>query len=306
MTTILAINGGGGNGFRAVNAVGEQLEFIATLPIEELNPVRLVSFIAHMAQQIKADAIGISTSGFVIDGVITKSTNIGLPPNFPITELVAKATSVPVVAANDGVAETKGASIIFPDLVRFIYVIDGGGLGQNEFDQGRIKLIDERGHMVGDFSPFAMFCACGVIGCFESVIGGESMKRRVLWAINALKLKLPTDMHPLAFLDEQFRAGAPWATTTYRQYAKGLGAYLYNLLAGNNAQTIVFHGSMVTKAMRLPGIEEWVRFHMAGHMPDKSWANVEFRFIPERKDMPNDYVSFLGAAAFAKELLIGT
>jgi predicted NBD/HSP70 family sugar kinase len=213
-----------------------------------------------------------------------------------------RRTSTKVV--NDGVAETKGASIIFPDLVSFILSIIGGGVGQNEFDNGRIKPLDERGHMTIDLSPFSMFCACGLMGCVESIIGGNSMKRRVLWTIDALKLKLPINMHPCAFLDQEFIVCAPWAVAIYRQFANALAVYLANLLLGNPVPAIVFRGTMVTKALRLHDIEDWVRFALAAkRLPDPDLADVEFRFITERKDMPKDYDGFLGAAAFAKELL---
>ena len=301
--TILAIEGGG-SGYRAAKVTGKQIELIGGLSATEIAPDSVPAFINDCAGRIGAQAVGVSTSGFVTpDGAIEHSTNIGLPDNYRLAALTAAKTGLPTKVVNDLVAATRGISVIFPLLPRFLVENLGDGDGQNEFDQGRIKPIDERGHMPVDISPLALPCACGLYGCAESILGGRSLERRVNLTIDALRLNKPENLHACAFLDQEYRAGADWAVRIYDQFAFALGFKLSGMQLGGKFPAIVFRGTTIIKALSLNGMEEKIRNAMRRFLPVKSWADAEFLAVPPDPRGIKDYDGFLGAAAFARDLL---
>jgi len=301
MSNVLAIEGGG-SGFRAAKVNGLEIKIIAALPQYEISGGSLIAFIKRCTEMINADRIGISTSGFVTpDGVIEHSTNIGLPPCFPLAEEASRTTGKPTRVVNDLVAATRGISLVFPSLPRFIVENIGDGDGQNEYDNGVIKPIDERGHMTIDPSPFALPCSCGLYGCAESLVGGASMARLVEFTMSARHIDRPEGMPPCAFLDQEYATRAPWAVRIYNQFCLALGVKLANLQLGGKFPAFVFRGTTIVKALKLPNIEDNIRKSLYEHLPAKSWADVEFRIVPAHPQGIKDWDGFLGAAAFAED-----
>ena len=294
---------GGGSGFRGL--VVEDGTFVGpsgNISRAEATPENIAAFAKMLAG--RAVAVGISISGFVDgNGVVTKSTNTGLPPMTPIAQMVSEATGLPTTAVNDLRAAGIGAAQIFPNLKNYACVNIGSGLGQCVIKDGQVVSDNEQGHMTIDLSPFARRCACGLNGCAESIIGGKALTRLVKWNADALGLALPTDRHALTFLDEEFVAEKEWADDVYNKFTLALGIYLANLQLGAHVPAIVWRGTTAQKALQLPSIMDWVTGSMKHRLPEKSWANIEHLFIPNRPDLPADYDALLGAAELASRLV---
>jgi predicted NBD/HSP70 family sugar kinase len=304
---ILVIEAGGGDGYRAALVKGEKIIVLGIIiPSSTLDEI--IEFVEQCVRAKNPGKIVFSTSGFINDGVITTSTNLGIPANTPLRQLITKATRLPTLIANDVAAGGAGGGIIFPGLRYYICANVGGGVGQSVFKDGRMVSTNEQGHMSIDPSPFALPCACGLSGCAESLIGGRSLTRRVEWCMDALKISKPENMNPCTLLDAAYLQNAPWAIRIYRQFTLAFGIYLANMILGTNAPDIVFRGTTALKSLQLEKygkreIEEWVRQSMLEHLPDQSWGQVNFHYIPDRSGQPKDYDAILGAAALGRELL---
>jgi predicted NBD/HSP70 family sugar kinase len=305
---ILVIEAGGGDGYRAALVEGNKITVLGII-IPSSSLAEIIELVELRARSKKPSGIVFSTSGFISDGVITKSTNLGIPANTPLRKLIVDATQLPTLIVNDVAAGGRGGGIIFPGLDYYICANVGGGVGQSVFKNGCMVSANEQGHMSIDPSPFALPCACGLSGCVESLIGGRSLTRRVDYCMNALKISRPENTSSCAVLDAAYLQNAPWAVKIYKQFALAFGIYLANMILGTNAPDIIFRGTTALKSLQLEKIghreiEQWVRQSMMAHLPDKTWgASVEFHYIPERREQPKDYDAILGAAALGRELL---
>jgi predicted NBD/HSP70 family sugar kinase len=150
-----------------------------------------------------------------------------------------------------------------------------------------------------DLQPSAPRCGCGLYGCAESFIGGNALMHQIKFG----PMAVPENISPFAFLDQEFLAGADWAITFYGKFARMLGAYLANLQLHDNVRHIIFRGTTVVKAFQLPNIQAWTRLAMKDRLPDPKMAEVDFNFLPIRKNLPKDWDAYFGAAAFAKDKL---
>lgn len=149
-------------------------------PDEVVNAV--VAAIDELLERTKdARAVGIVVPGLVDDdtGVALFSENIGWR-NVPFRQIVAERTGLPVGFGHDvragGLAERVMGAAIGIDDVLFMPI--GTGISGAMYIGGRMmdnKYAGEIGHLnVGSGD----LCACGAIGCLETVATGPSIARR--------------------------------------------------------------------------------------------------------------------------------
>ncbi|MGA9771765.1 MAG: ROK family glucokinase [Blastocatellia bacterium] len=175
-----------------VNASGEMLHEIR-LDTEQQSAKALLAQIIESACGLRdheraggrAAAIGIG-----IPGLVNRKTNrIEVMPNLPnlsgidIIEELAREAKLPVVLDNDAnaaayaelqVGAARGRRDVF-------FVTLGTGIGSGLIINGRIfrgaaGFAGEFGHMTID--PEGIECACGNIGCLETIASGPNIVRR--------------------------------------------------------------------------------------------------------------------------------
>jgi predicted NBD/HSP70 family sugar kinase len=214
--------------------------------------------------------------------------------------MTREASKKQVAVANDMETAVTGMAQLFPNLEYFMDITWSSGIGIRLVKNGLIVSNSEASHTPLDRSPFASLCGCGLRGCFDAVVGGNGLARRVIAETQMRGIALPEGMHPCAALDRAYVADEPWAVAIYELIVEGMGSFLATLQTTLQVPAIVWKGGFAQNALRLPNIEKKIRAAMRMRMANPEWeADLNFRFVPQPPDVIEDAEAFLGAAALA-------
>jgi glucokinase len=208
-------------------------------PGEVVNAV--VAAIDELLERTKdARAVGIVVPGLVDDhtGVALFSENIGWR-NVPFRQIVAERTGLPVGFGHDvragGLAERVMGAAIGIDDVLFMPI--GTGISGAMYISGRMmdnKYAGEIGHLdVGSGD----LCACGAIGCLETVATGPSIARRY----NALTGASVSGAKPVV---DRMTAGDLVAATVWQDAVDALANALTSYVTLLSPELIVIGGGL--------------------------------------------------------------
>lgn len=190
----------------------------------------------------RLDAIGICLPGLVHMG----SGRCLLAPNLgwrdvPVGELIEQQFGVPVFAINSAdaalVVESLEGAAQGSESAVLLYV--GRGVGAAVLSEGRLLhgnsgLFGEIGHC--HVPGGTARCACGKIGCLETLADGSAIARQVAQAVSEGVPSVLTDVAAAevtaAYVAEAAASGDELATETFRQAGQTLGlaaSWLINL-----------------------------------------------------------------------------
>ena len=175
-----------------VSPTGEIIHEIK-IESEQQSPDALFSQVAQAALALRDDkrARGkVAAIGIGIPGLVNRKTNrIEVMPNLPtlseidITAEISRETALPVILDNDANAAAYGELQVGAARGRreVFFVALGTGIGAGLIINGGIYrgaagFAGEFGHMTID--PEGIECACGNIGCLETIVSGPSIVRR--------------------------------------------------------------------------------------------------------------------------------
>lgn len=294
MRRIIRVIDGGGNGFRRADVEGysvENLTFSGPLgSVGELLDFACASLTDRIFGLAYAMAGEIKNCNKIV-----KSPNIHLLDGVALGDLTKQKSGKPVSVFHDVASAAIGVSRLYPRLKSFIMLNLGSGIGLRVLHNGVLSAEGEGGH-IPLMRSSSFVCGCGLSGCAESICGGESTKRRVIFETQKLKIRIPNGMHPCAFLDREFDNGQEWAKNIYDLVAVGMGNYLAVLQAIFHLPVIAWKGTFARQA--LPRIEKRVREVMRLGLSNPDWEKeTEFMISPEpEKD------SLIGAAALFEKM----
>jgi N-acylmannosamine kinase len=139
-----------------------------------------------------ARAVGVATTGLVMDGRVTavNPATLPLPDGFEIERLLSSALGVKPVVVNDAQAATWGeyrfgAGVGTRDFA-FLTVstgVGGGLVGGGRLISGRRGFAGHLGHTVVQVNGPA--CGCGRRGCVEAVASGRAIAERAAGVLGA-------------------------------------------------------------------------------------------------------------------------
>lgn len=185
----------GGTKISAAYIVGD--EVIATSK-RAYSQNSLVPDISELYSELTAgkeepDQIGICCAGLVepATGIVRFAGNLNLS-NFPLASLVHDSIGVKVLVENDARAAIWGEFVSQNGLLgnNVAGLVLGTGVGgglivNSKLIQGKNGFAGELGHL--PVSNSKRLCACGLVGCLESIAGGRSFEA-YFEEVTALKL----------------------------------------------------------------------------------------------------------------------
>lgn len=286
---------GGGEGFRRADVHNAEPRNFHRTPGPLTNVADVVDF---ARKSLPPDTEGIA---FALAGVIEDHDLVVNSPNLHFLDGVRLATEVRNAAPgttaavfNDMEAAVTGMAALLPEEAYFLGITWSSGIGLRVWADGRILCVAEGGHMVLDPSPFAPVCGCGRRGHAEAVVGGRSIRRRVIAETEALGIELPPD-EPAKLLVEAWQAKEQWALDLQQLIARAMGIFLANVQSLLHLPLIVWKGTFALNAW--PSLEPLVRQEMKARLIDPSWAdekNLAFRMSPGA-DPASELVRGIGA-----------
>ena len=282
---------GGGNGFRRADIFSDKplevCNFVCTGDQIPFSPDGLVNF---ACAELPPNTSGVSyaMAGEIKDGVVIKSPQIHMLEGADLAKLTEERIGrrifkINVLVSNDMDGAAMGMKALLPlDENYFLAVTWSSGIGVRVFKDGKIIARGEGGHIPLDPSSFAPMCGCGLRGCAESIIGGESVRRRVIATLDAVKPVISENvagMHPCAILDQAYKRGDDWAVGIYKLVACGMGTFLAIYQTIFHVPLIVWKGSFAMKALR--EMESMIREYMRRRMMNFEWeTGVKFILSP--------------------------
>lgn len=292
---IRAIDGGGA-GFRRADIEGTEILSFAKTPGPLSRLDELLDFVrVKLLPQTKG--IAYAMAGVIENNeLVVKSPNAHFLDGVHLAQETKKALPkkrIDSMVFNDMEAAVTGMAALLHDEPYFMGITWSSGIGLQIWSHGKILSLAEGGHTVLDPSPFAPLCGCGKRGHTEAIVGGASIRRRVIAETQTLGIQLPEGKDPCAYLDECYQRDDEWAVNLYQVVAQGMGIFLANIQSILHLPLIVWKGTFALKVLKF--LEPEVRATMKGVMIDPSWAdenNLRFQFSPDP-----DHDSFIGAAA---------
>jgi len=286
---------GGGNGFRRADVCGFEVKnLVAITRGQIINPQELIKF---ACADLSKNCIGIvyAVAGEIQNGVVVKSPQIHWLDGFGLFAETVGVSGKKVMVVNDMDGAIIGMAKLMPTLDYFMAMTWSSGIGVRVFRNGEILCQGEGGHIPLDPSPSAPLCDCGLQGCAESILGGESIKRRVIAAMEYIGLQFPYK-RPCKVLDECFDKGAGWAWDIYNSVAIGMGTFLATYQTIFRFPVLVWKGGFATNAF--PRIVESIRKHMQARLINQNWGR-KMAFIQSPRP---DIDSLIGAAALFRQM----
>jgi predicted NBD/HSP70 family sugar kinase len=244
---------------------------------------RAVDLVVNLARDVAEGAtrpllgVGVGTPG-VVDpaGRILEAPNLGWT-DLDLAARLAEALPCPVQVANDANAAALGELSFGEGSDRSLLLVKiGQGVGAGVVVDGHLVLGDrfaagEIGHVVVD--ERGERCACGRVGCLETVVAAPLLRRRLLAArgrpgpvlaaagrrlgmalapvVSTLNLREVVLSGPLDVLDEPFRQAA--LDTIRRRTMPAVGEYV-DLRFGSLGEDDVLLGAAVLVLERELGI----------------------------------------------------
>ncbi len=289
---------GGGTGFRRADIEDSEVKnLVKTGPLDNIK--ELLDFVCAGLTS-KIEGIVYAVAGDITgQNVVVTSPNIHFLDGKALGEKTYSVSNRPVVVCNDMEAAVSGMAILLPFLSYFMGITWSSGVGLRIFQDGKILTDSEAGHSILDPSPYAPRCGCGLRGCVESIIGGESIRRRVIAETEVLGISLPSDIAPATFLDIEFDACEEWAVNLYDLVSAAMAQFLASIQTTFHLPAVVWKGSFAENA--LPRIEVDIRSKIRKRLMNPDWeAEMEFFFSPQPE---ND--SLIGAASILSKELNG-
>jgi glucokinase len=184
--------GGGVLKGAVVTAAGEVIQEIRQ-DLEKEDADALFKQLVEAVRSLRADRRAgnrITAVGVGIPGLVSRKTNrVEATPNLPalaeldLTTDLARQTDLPVILDNDANAAAYGElhAGVARGRKEVFYVALGAGIGSGliingDIYRGAAGFAGEFGHMTID--PEGIECACGNIGCLETIVSGPNIVRR--------------------------------------------------------------------------------------------------------------------------------
>lgn len=300
MKTCIRVIDGGGNGFRRADVFGTEVLNLAKTKKGEVDcPEVLINFVRAGLLE-GTEGIAYAMAGDIKDGVVVKSPQLPWLNGFDLAvQTRRECFNTPSTVFNDmdGAVAGMGALLNWPKY--FMGITWSSGIGARICKDGQILASCEAGHTPLDLSPFASLCGCGRRGCAEAILGGEAMTRRMEVEMKIRGIKIPDNMHPLAFLDQEFLEHTPWAMELYDMVAFGMGTYLANIQTLFRLPLVVWKGTFATKALKL--LVGQIKSYMKEKLINPDWADeMDFVLCPKPEED-----ALIGAAALFRKAHIG-
>lgn len=149
---------------------------------------QVVAMVRELASRsgLPPSAVGIAAPGQVdaVGGVIQIAVNLGIR-ELSIARLVTDAIGVPSAVEHDARAVALWLGTEPESPARFAYVSVGTGISAGVLLDGALVcgaagLAGEIGHVVAD--PAGERCACGLLGCLETIASGPAVARAAVRA----------------------------------------------------------------------------------------------------------------------------
>jgi predicted NBD/HSP70 family sugar kinase len=231
---------------------GEVLEHVRVdRPRAHSSVAAIVADLAELAEIVRSRrtprlteiAIGVAVVGIVrrADGLVSMAPNLGWTDE-PLGDHIARAfgDETPILVANEAdlgaLAEVRRGAAIGADHILFVSgeVGVGGGLivGGLPFT-GVAGYGGEIGHLPVD--PGGRACRCGATGCWETVVGAESLLRRAGRATHTGRGDMETLLRDAA-------AGDRVVLGALEETGRWLGRGLAGLVNVLNPRLVVFGG----------------------------------------------------------------
>jgi glucokinase len=241
----------GGTKIAGVVVIGDQAVDELRRPLDggDLGD-QVVAMVRELAARSGARpaAIGIAAPGQVDPdrGVIEMAVNLGVR-DLPIARLVTDALGVPSAVEHDAraVALLLAEEPSMPARLAYVSVgtgISAGVMVDGALVRGNAGLAGEIGHVVAD--PAGERCACGLIGCLETVASGPAVARA---AARALAGGAPSTLAPDATSIDVYRAataGDPLACAVVESAAAHLAAAIRGLALTFGLDRVVVGGGV--------------------------------------------------------------
>lgn len=184
------------------------------------------------------DAIGMGVPGQVSSGRVHNAANLGIDESgFDLAAHVSTATGLRTIVENDTNVAAYGAYVSLsrtePNLENLVYVGWGTGVSAGVVLGGRLH---RGGHgLAGEFGHVPMgtglLCACGTIGCLETVVGAVGLEEA--WG-----------SEELSGLFRSAESGDPTATTVVDSAIDHLAAALWWLAAAYDPDLFLIGGGV--------------------------------------------------------------
>ncbi len=181
---ILAIDIGGTNTKIGIFEKGKG--FVDGYPITVKTKLPLEPFLKEILDNYskESEKIGISIAANVNkEGVITNSTNLNLPKNFPLKRFVEEKTGLKCKTVNDGTASAFAVLQLeeFKGYSNIVTVTLGTGIGGGIVINKKVLTTksgfdSEIGHIT--VIPNGKKCNCGNYGCLEAYCGEKGIVER--------------------------------------------------------------------------------------------------------------------------------
>lgn len=251
------------------------------------------------------NGVAISVAGIVENGVVLQSPNIPWLDGVDLRKLAESKCKVQTEVYND----MDGASAGMYDLLvaqgvkpkRSLCMTWSTGMNGRVVDDGIVANPGaEMGHMKIDITSCAPVCGrgkggCGLQGCVESLIGGASVTDSVRCGQRHF---LPADVHPCAYLDQQFDNKIPWALNFYDYTAKIMAQWLATVMQLIPFEDVIYKGTFGVNAF--PRIGKLIKKYMKGYLMTTLRSHVDGMQFISSPDPENDAL-YGSAALFRKK-----
>lgn len=247
----------GGNNVRIADYLDGALVNYARGQVSNVG--QLIEFVCQ--KLAGAQGVAISSAGLISNNrVMLQSPNIPWLDKIDLAGLVENAHHVPARIFNDmdgavmgmyrlmEVQVERGQRASLMESFLGLTVSSGVG-GRFVYRGGILNPRAEMSHFIIDASMHAPLCGhgnggCGLRGCVESFVGGESVKLEVIQNCVILGIAIPLGMHPCAFLDQQFDENRAWAVAIYNKLADNLAKFFAVILTTVGLTDVVYKGTL--------------------------------------------------------------
>jgi glucokinase len=297
----------GGTKLAGVAVAGEQLLAerrrqlgTSSLPDQVIDLVRELAAVSGRP----IAAIGIAVPGQVDtgSGIIELAVNLAVR-GLPIGSLVSEALGVPCAVEHDAravaawLAEQEGS----PADIAYLSVgtgISAGVVVDGRLVRGGDGLAGEIGHVLAD--PAGPICACGLVGCLETVASGPAVARIAAEAVaGGADTSLPADP-TTADVYRAAMSGDPTARAVVDRSATHLAAAVRGLALAFGVARIVVGGGVTHagEAFARPLADALERERAGSILIARALPSAAVRVLDD--DRP---LGAFGAAAVARERL---
>lgn len=283
----------GGNGARIADIYGDKVANLKTIAyIKSVD--ELLNFVCSNLPNV-CRGISYAVAGEICGNEkVVKSPNLSMLDGKSLARLTSEKSKKPTFVGNDMDGAVAGMAILLPALGRkyFMGLTWSSGLGLRIYKNSEILATWEGGHVPLDSSLSAPLCPCGLRGCAESLLGGESIKKRIIFELHKYGMGgLLSNEHPCALLDQHYDNGYPWAVEIYRSIADSMGRFLAIYQTIFRLPLVVWKGTFAIHA--LPRIKHLIREAIRCNSFNSDWEKeMKFQMSPSP-----DADALIGAAA---------